>query len=71
MSGGKKGQPAHQFESTWTFEARSDHKTRLTLRMLFPSPEICAEVAKAYGVMEGGNQTLDRLSEHLAQGSAA
>jgi uncharacterized protein YndB with AHSA1/START domain len=71
MSGGKQGQPAHQFESTWTFEPLSDHKTRLTLRMLFPSPEICAEVAKAYGVMEGGNQTLDRLSEHLAQGSAA
>ena len=66
MVGGKKGDPGHQFEATWTFEAQGD-KTRLTLRMLFPSAEVREQVAKAYGVIEGGNQTLDRLGEHLAR----
>ncbi len=68
MRGGRKGDPAHQFEATWTFEAQGD-RTRLTLRMLFPSAEVCGHVAKTYGVIEGGNQTLDRLGEHLAKGS--
>ncbi len=66
MVGGKKGQPSHQFEATWTFEEQGE-KTRLTLRMLFPSAEVCEQVARTYGVIEGGNQTLDRLGEHLAK----
>ncbi len=66
MEGGKKGAPSHQFEATWTFEAQGD-RTRLTLRMLFQSAEIREHVAEAYGVMAGGNQTLDRLGEHLAK----
>lgn len=68
MTGGKRGEPGHQSEVTWTFEAQGD-RTRLTLRMLFPSAEICEQVARTYGVMEGGIQTLERLGEHLAGGS--
>jgi uncharacterized protein YndB with AHSA1/START domain len=69
MVGGRKGDPSHQFEATWTFAAQDD-KTRLTLRMLFPSAEIREHVAEVYGVIEGGNQTLDRLGEHLAKSLA-
>jgi uncharacterized protein YndB with AHSA1/START domain len=69
MAGGKKGEPGHQFEATWTFDAQGD-KTKLTLRMLFPSTEIRERIAKGYGVIEGGNQTLDRLGEHLVEMSA-
>ncbi len=70
MVGGKKGQPGHQFETTWTFEAQGE-KTKVTLRMLFPSAETREQVAKDYGVVEGGNQTLDRLGEQLAKNLAA
>jgi len=70
MSGGKKGDPAHHFEATWTFEAQGD-KTKLTLRMLFPSAEVREYVVKTYGAIEGGNQTLDRLGEHLKKSSGA
>jgi uncharacterized protein YndB with AHSA1/START domain len=63
--GGKKDEPAHQFEATWTFEAQGD-KTKLSLRMFFPSLEAREDVVRKYGAIEGGNQTLDRLGEHLA-----
>jgi hypothetical protein len=52
----------------WTFEAQGN-KTKLTLRMLFPSAEAREHVIKTYGAIEGGNQTLDRLREHLATNS--
>lgn len=66
MAGGKKGEPGHQFVSTWIFEEQGD-KTKLTLRMLFPSPEACESAERTYGVIDGGNQTLERLAEHLAK----
>jgi len=69
MTGGKKGDPVHQSDVTWTFEAQGD-KTRLTLRMLFPSADAREQAAKKYGVIEGGSQTLDRLEEQLAKSSA-
>jgi uncharacterized protein YndB with AHSA1/START domain len=69
MVGGKKGDPGHQSEVTWTFDAQGD-KTKLTLRMLFPSAEIRESVAKTYRIIEGGIQTLDRLGEHMAKSSA-
>jgi uncharacterized protein YndB with AHSA1/START domain len=64
MMGGKKGDPGHQSEVTWTFEAQGD-RTKLTLRMLFSSAEVHDHAVKTYGAVEGGNQTLDRLGEHL------
>jgi len=70
MVGGKKGDPGHQFEATWTFDAQGD-KTKLTLRMIFPSAEIREYAVKTYGVLEGGNQTLDRLDEHMEKAPTA
>ncbi len=35
-SGGTRGGPGAQFESTWTFEAEGN-KTKLTVRMVFPN----------------------------------
>ena len=65
-SGGKKGGPSAQFQNTVTFEEQSG-KTKLTMRMLFPSAEELERVVKEYGAIEGGNQTLDRLAEYLAK----
>jgi len=64
LAGGKKGDPVHQLAQTWTFEAQGD-KTKVTLRMLFPSAAALEHVVKTYGAVEGATQTLDRLAEHL------
>ena len=53
-----------QFYVTITFEAVGE-KTRLTLRQLHKSAAQATEVRK-YAV-EGGNQTLDRLTAYLAK----
>jgi uncharacterized protein YndB with AHSA1/START domain len=63
--GGRKGDPAAQFEATWTFAAEGT-ATRVTNRMLFKSAQERDKVAKAYGAVEGGTQTLARLAMHLA-----
>jgi uncharacterized protein YndB with AHSA1/START domain len=68
LTGGKQGDRSTQAEVTWTFEAKGQ-KTKLTLRMLFPSAKSREHVIKTYGAIEGGNQTLDRLGEHLAKTS--
>jgi uncharacterized protein YndB with AHSA1/START domain len=54
-----------QFHVTVIF-AEEGGKTRLTMRSLFAS---AAERDKAvdFGAIEGGNQTLDRLEQHLAK----
>jgi uncharacterized protein YndB with AHSA1/START domain len=52
------------FETTVTFANRGG-KTELTMRMLFPTAAILEQVAKKYGAIEGANQTLGRLEEHL------
>ena len=64
--GGRKGGPGAQFEATWTFEAQ-EAKTKLTLRMVFPSAAARDLVVKTYNAIEGGNQTLGRLAEQLAR----
>src|SRR6266852_821403 len=64
--GGRKGHPAAQFEATWTFEAQ-DAKTKLTSRMVFPSAAARELAVRTYNAVEGGNQTLGRLSEQLAK----
>jgi len=52
-------------ETTVTFEKLGD-KTHVTLRMLFPTPEQREYVVTKHKAIEGGNQTLTRLAEHLA-----
>jgi len=48
-----------------SFEQEGD-KTRLTMHLLFESPAALEMVARNYGAVEGGNQTLTRLERWLA-----
>lgn len=65
-SGGREGDPAADFEATWTFEGEGK-KTLLTGRMVFPSAEVRNLIVKTYQAIEGANQTFDRLGEQLAR----
>jgi uncharacterized protein YndB with AHSA1/START domain len=66
--GGDGDGPGATFRASWTLEARGS-KTRLTLRMIFPTVAVRNHVAKKYNAVEGGNQTLGRLEEFLAKRS--
>ena len=64
--GGKRENgPDISFVSTWTFEALAADKTRVAIRMVFPSAEKRNFVVKEFGAIEGGKQTLERLGEYL------
>ncbi len=54
------------FQTTVTFVERGD-QTEVTVRMLFPSAQARDHVVKTYGAIEGLNQTLGRLAEHLEE----
>lgn len=62
--GARPGGPEAAFVATWTFEA-VEGKTRVTMRMVFPSAAQRDIVVKEYGAIEGGKQTFERLGEHL------
>lgn len=64
--GGVRGQRGVSFTATWTFEALAPEKTRLTMKMVDASDDARDFVEAKYGAIEGGKQTLTRLSEHLA-----
>jgi uncharacterized protein YndB with AHSA1/START domain len=66
---GDEGQPGY-FRVTVTFEDQGK-KTKLTMRSLFTTVAERDHVIREYHAIEGGNQTLDRLSEHLANQAAA
>ena len=51
---------------TVTF-AEEGRRTRITIQMLFPTAAARDHDVEKRGVVEGGNQTLARLAEHLAQ----
>jgi uncharacterized protein YndB with AHSA1/START domain len=61
---GHRDEDQPHFKSTIVFE-ELDGRTRVNMRMLFPTTEKRDEAAE-FGAIEGGNQTLDRLAEHLA-----
>ena len=65
LGGGRTDRPGVSFTATWTFETVEGGKTRLTGRMVFPTAAMRDYVAKEFGAVEGGKQTLERLSEHL------
>lgn len=65
--GGKRGEPGAHFESTWTFEALAKDRTRVTIRMVFPSAAERDAVVRKFNAVEGGNQTLGRLEEYVAK----
>ena len=54
-----------QFLVTVTFDEQGG-KTRLSMKSLFASAAERDKVVKEFHAIEGGNQTLDRLAEHLA-----
>lgn len=54
------------FQVTVSFEDRGS-KTKISMQMVFPSAKARDYVVKTYGAMEGMNQTLGRLEEHLAE----
>lgn len=64
--GGREEGPGATFTATWTFETVEGNKTRLTGRLLFPTPEARDFVVREFGAIEGGKQTLERAAEYVA-----
>ncbi|MEA2712037.1 MAG: hypothetical protein QOF78_4638 [Phycisphaerales bacterium] len=64
--GGDKDVEPVKFEVTVTFADESDGKTRLNMRMLFPSAVAKNFVIEKYGADKGLVETLARLEERLA-----
>jgi uncharacterized protein YndB with AHSA1/START domain len=64
--GGEKGGPGANFQASWTFDAQGD-KTRVTIRMVFPTAAERDQVVKHYNAIEGGKQTLAKLADYLPQ----
>lgn len=56
-----------RFRVTITFDGYGDDKTLLTLRQIHPNKARRTEVI-AFGAVELGYQTLDKLGEYLAKG---
>jgi len=66
--GGKRENgPSVDAIATWTFEEIDKSKTRVSLRMVFPSAAERERVVREFGAVEGGKQTLERLGEYLAK----
>jgi uncharacterized protein YndB with AHSA1/START domain len=65
QAGEREGGPATQHKSTLLFEALEEGKTKVTIHMIFPSAAAREMVVREFGAIEGGKQTLERLSEHL------
>lgn len=63
--GGEEDLEPVEFRNTVTFEDLGG-RTRLTMRAVFPSAAERDRVAREYGAVEGGEQTLARLAEYLA-----
>ncbi len=64
--GGEDVEPVNH-TTTVTFEALG-RKTKLSMRMLFESPEARRFVAEKYGAVDGLDQTLGRLGEFVSGG---
>ena len=60
------------FQVTVTFDedGAAGERTRINMRMVFPSKNARDFVVREYGAIEGGKQTLARLDEHLSGISA-
>ena len=62
-----EGATAHiHFRTTVTF-TEQDGKTEVTLRMVFDTAKERAYVVETFGAIEGGEQTLARLEEYVAE----
>jgi uncharacterized protein YndB with AHSA1/START domain len=58
-----------RFQVTVRFSSEGG-KTRLTMQMLFPSAAAREHIEQTYGAVEGAQQTLERLREHLPKMAA-
>ncbi len=65
VGGGKKGGPGVRFVSTWRFDAVDVDRTRVTIRMVFPTAAARDTVVNVYGAIKGGKETLVRLDKLL------
>jgi len=63
----EEGSEPVTFETTVTFTDEGRGKTKVTMRMSFPTEAERDLVVDKYGAIEGGNQTLGRLAEYLPQ----
>lgn len=63
--GGREGGRGTNFRATVTFKSVGS-KTKLTLRLVFDTPELREVAVRDYGAIEGGQQTLSRLASHVA-----
>jgi len=66
-AGGKETGGGANFISTWKFDEIEKGKTKVTIRMVFPTAEARDFVVKEFGAIEGGKQTLERLGEFVAK----
>jgi uncharacterized protein YndB with AHSA1/START domain len=62
-------EPRHQ--ATWTLEELDGGRTRVSVRMVFETPELRTFVAEQFKAVEGAQQTLGRLAEHVVTARAA
>lgn len=58
--------PSPIFHTTVLFEIEADDKTKLSIRMLFPTAKERNWTVEKFGAIEGLNQMLGRLDEYLA-----
>ena len=65
--GGDENLEPISFQTTVTFVAEGN-RTRVSIRTVFPTREQRDRVVKEHGAIEGGEQHLARLDEHLAGG---
>lgn len=57
-----------QFDATWSFTPQAfGTKTEVTIHMIFPTKAQRDLVVEQYGALEGAQQTLERLGEHLLE----
>ena len=69
-SGGEDDTEGVSHQTTVTFAAEGN-KTKLTMRILFASPEELQRVVEKVGAIEGGKQTLGRLAEYVEKALTA
>jgi uncharacterized protein YndB with AHSA1/START domain len=62
--GGDSDDDPHKFRVTITFDSQSNGKTVVTLRQLHPT-KAQREAKIAFGAVEIGNTTMDKLEAHL------
>ncbi|HEY3913903.1 MAG TPA: SRPBCC family protein [Verrucomicrobiae bacterium] len=65
--GRRENGPSVDAVATWTFDKIGERKTKVSLRMVFPSASELKRVVEQFGAIEGGKQTLERLGEYLGK----